>query len=228
MLEKTPAVRVFRGIVLALAAFYWIETWFETDLSAFGWQFRYLTIWGLTFNLIAAALMVARSRGRTKRRFDGFIGMTAVVNGIILFMYWRLYFIDPSLVNGPTPLPAWREYYLHGLGAVLQWIDAFFIFGAFRDLRGTLARLLAVLLAYILWIEFAVGPLNDAPAGKVTSGLPYPFLNDMTQPQRLRFYAQVVLIGLVIMAVQALIARGLARLDIPPGSRPRPATRPEG
>jgi hypothetical protein len=45
-----------------------------------------------------------------------------------------------------------------------------------------------VIAAYLAWSEFFVQRFNDVPTGAVTSGLPYPFLNDMELPARLQFY----------------------------------------
>ena len=55
--------------------------------------------------------------------------------------------------------------------------------------------------AYILWIELAISPANAMPRGRVTSGLPYPFLNNMEAGDRLVFYA-----GWLAGAVLILIA----------------------
>jgi hypothetical protein len=55
--------------------------------------------------------------------------VAAVLNAMVVFLYWRLYFEDSSLVNGGNP-PVWhQEYYLHLAGPILQWIDAVFILG---------------------------------------------------------------------------------------------------
>jgi hypothetical protein len=54
----------FRWIVFLLALGFWFYQFSQTSLDKFGWQFRFLTIWGLTFNLIVAYLMLRYSLGR--------------------------------------------------------------------------------------------------------------------------------------------------------------------
>ncbi|KKL67976.1 hypothetical protein LCGC14_2129570, partial [marine sediment metagenome] len=92
-------------------------------------------------------------------------------------------------------------YYLHGVGPVLQMVDALILFGAFRRPLATLGATLAGIIAYVIWIEGLVGPLNTAPAGLVTSGMPYPFLNDMGFADRAGFYLTTTVTGLVFIAL---------------------------
>ena len=53
----------YRVTVFALALGYWLYQFTQTDLDAFGWQFRFLTIWALTANLVVAGQMLRRSLG---------------------------------------------------------------------------------------------------------------------------------------------------------------------
>jgi len=70
---------------------------------------------------------------------------------------------------------------------VLQWIDVLAIKRGFRRVGAVAVWLGVAVLAYLGWSEFVVAPLNDAPVGTVTAGLPYPFLNDMDPAARLAF-----------------------------------------
>ena len=56
---------------------------------------------------------------------------------MVVFLYWRLYSIDPALVNGDNT-PVWfQEYYLHLIGPAIILIEALFISRAFDQmLRG--------------------------------------------------------------------------------------------
>ncbi|SFP90047.1 hypothetical protein [Tranquillimonas alkanivorans] len=191
-----PLLR-YRLFVFGLALVYWLYQ-FKAVGSGFGWQFRYLTIWALTLSLISAAAMLRHSLGRGGPPY-ALAAVTAVVNGLVVLSYWRLYFTDPSLVNS-AGIAWWQEYYLHLVGPVLQWIDALVLFGAFRKPWRTLGWLVTLILAYVGWIELAVQPRLDWPQGSVTSGLPYPFLNDMAFDARLGFYAATGLSGLVLLA----------------------------
>lgn len=192
-------VRVYRWGVLLLAAFYFIDRFsVETyDLTNFGWQFRYLTIWALTLSLVAGAMMLTPALGSPDKRGAIFVSVTATVNMIVVVSYWRLYFDDPALVNGGKAIVAYREYYLHLVGPVLQWIDVLFIKRAFRNPLRTVAWLFVLVLVYVAWTEAVIAPLNATPVGEVTDGLPYPFLNDMALRARMSFYAATFASGVV-------------------------------
>ena len=144
--------------------------------------------------------MLALTEYRSMRDWGALVGVTAVTNALVAFLYWRLFLEDPALVNNGTPV-WWSEYYIHLLGPLLQWIDAIFIFGAFRHVWKSLVGLVVVVLGYIAWMEYFVGPMNDAPVGTVTSGLPYPFLNNMVLDDRIGFYVTTSVSVLVFLGV---------------------------
>jgi hypothetical protein len=205
----TPkSITLFRIIVLALAIGFWINQFFISDMDRFGIQFRFLTIWTMTFNIIVAAQMLRLSMGKSVVRMDAFVGLVIVMNMAVVVQYWRLMMIDPTLVQSNGPLPWWREYYIHAVGPLLMWIDAFLILGAFRRIQGTCFYALLIGILYPLWIELLVRPMNTLPAGSVTNGLPYPFLNDLTLGGRMVFYTISSVANFVFIAVGV----GLARL----------------
>ncbi|OSP54451.1 androgen-induced gene 1 family protein [Pseudoruegeria sp. SK021] len=145
-----------------------------------------------------------------------FGSVVAVLNALVVASYWRLYFTDPALVNGDTQIAGYREYYLHLAGPVLQWIDVLFLKRAFRFPLCTAVWLGALVVIYVLWAEVLVAPLNLTPVGTVTSGLPYPFLNDMPLAARLRFYgltyaSGVVFVGLFWAAARLVACSSLSR-----------------
>lgn len=231
MIDTMPArVRLFRIGVLALAIVYSVDraTFESWALHDFGWQFRYLTIWALTLSLISAALMLTPAFGRPDTRGAGFVAMTSTVNLIVVISYWRLHAIDPALVTGGREIAVWREGYLHGVGPALQVCDMLCLKRAGRACRGACFGLLAVCLAYVGWAEWLVAPLNDRPVGTVTTGLPYPFLNDMAAPARARFYAATFGLGLACILGLWLAQIGLDRLRglQAPRSAARTAARP--
>ncbi|WP_069300378.1 hypothetical protein [Neptunicoccus sediminis] len=203
---------LYRTIVFLLAAFYWLELFRHIDPAAFGWQFRFLTIWTLTANLIVAAQMLRLSLGRSTARWESFVSLVVVMNMAVLVQYWRLYFLDPANVTTGDGPVWWKEYYLHLGGAVLMWIDAFFLLGVFSRLRPVFVAVLVLGVAYPLWLELFVHPLNDAPVGTVTAGLPYPFLNDLELGGRLMFYAFVTAANIVFVFVGWGLARGVAAI----------------
>ncbi len=207
--------QVYRWAVLLLAAGYSVEVAATADYGAFGAQFRYLTIWALTGNLVAAAAMLSPRWGARDERGDTVLSVLAVLNLLVVFSYWRLFFTDPTLVNGDrTPQP-YREYYLHLAGPVLMWIDLFTLKHGFRRVLPVVVWLGAVVLAYVAWAELLVQPFNTAPVGEVSAGLPYPFLNDMPLPARALFYLSIfgtgVLFALGFYALGWVVRRSSSR-----------------
>lgn len=205
-------IRIYRLAVFALALFFFIDRAFIANWSSFGGMFRYLTIWGLTGNLIAAAAMLAPRFGQPDGRGDALLSVNAILSALVVASYWRLYFINPSLVHGDNQIVPWRDLYLHLVGPALMWIDFFLIKRGFRRLLPALIGLVVMFIAYVAWAELLVGPLNDTPVGSVTSGLPYPFLNDMTPDQRIRFYILTCIAGAVFVLMFRAIACGRDRL----------------
>ena len=88
---------IFRWTAFLLAAGYCIRTMIFGGWDAFGGPFRFLTIWALFASFFAFSRMMAIEEGRSEKRWDGFVCMTAVINTMVVFLYWRLYFADPML-----------------------------------------------------------------------------------------------------------------------------------
>lgn len=206
-------VLIYRWVVFLLAAGYCLRTLFFGSFDGFGGPFRYLTIWALFMSFFAASRMIALEEGRTTRRWDAFVATTAVVNAMVVILYWRLYFADPASVTRDGQLGEWwLEMYMHALGPALQWIDATFIHRAFRKLWKTLGLLAGVIAGYVVWVEAAVRPMNDSPVGVVTSGLPYPFLNDLALAGRATFYGVNFGVAVVVLAGFAAVSFAVRRL----------------
>ncbi len=201
-------VLVYRWIVFLLAGGYCIRTLIFSDFTGnFGGPFRYLTIWALFFSFFAASRMMAIEERRSTRRWDGLVCMTAVINTMVVFLYWRLYFADPNSVTDDGQLRAWYlEMYLHLLGPLLQVIDAIFIHRSFHRLRGAVVWLVGVIGVYVLWAELIVQGFNQRPEGTVTSGLPYPFLNNLELADRAVFYGSNLATGVVLLLIYAGIS----------------------
>lgn len=207
---NSAAVTAYRLVVFLLALGYSLYLFAATDRSAFGWQFRYLTIWGLTANLIVAGQMLRLSLRKTHNDWNSFVSMAVVLNVVVVVNYWKLFFTDPKALdpNG-NGLVWYMEYYLHLMGPVLMVTDAFFIQGAFRNVKRVCLYAIGLGVAYPVWVEFLVAPLNSTPAGTVTSGLPYPFLNNMQIPQRLAFYGTIMATNFVFIGIGWGVARFL-------------------
>ena len=212
----TPRL-IFRWIVFLLAAFYCVRF---SEYDGFAGPFRFLTVWALFASFYCASRMIAREEGRTERRWDGLVSATAVLNGMVVYLFWSLYFNDPESVTRDGSLQNWwLEYYLHLIGPALQWIDALFIHRSFRTLQSGAAWLAGIVLAWIAWIELVIQPLSSTPTGDVTSGLPYRFLNNMELADRVPFYAANLAAGLGLLLVLASFA-WLVRWRFGTGSAP--------
>jgi len=188
----------FRYCVFGVALGYRLYQFSTDNYDTFGWQFRHLTFWGLTGAVCAAWLMLSLSRKGRPPAHNALSSSVAVLNAMVVFLYWKLYFVDPSLVNGNGPIVWHQEYYLHLVGPLLMIGDAVFINRAFKDHLAGVSLTIGICLTYILWVETIVRPLNIKPIGSVTSGLPYPFLNDMVFTQRAVFYATTIATALII------------------------------
>lgn len=207
----SPAL-IYRWIVFLLAAGYCMRTMIFGGFDAFGGPFRFLTIWALFASFFCASRMMALTEGRSERRWDGFVCMTAVINTMVVFLYWRLYFADPMSVTPDGELAAWHlELYLHLFGPLLQWGDSIFIHRSYRRLGGALTWLVSVIGAYVAWAELVIRPMNATPAGTVTSGLPYRFLNNLELPDRAVFYAANFATGIAFLFFFAGIAWAVRR-----------------
>ena len=181
-------VLIWRWIVFLLGAGYCIDQILFGSYSGFGGPFRYLTIWALFLSFYSASRMLALTEQRITQRHEVTATCAAVLNVMVVYLYWRLFLQDPTLVNGETASVWYREYYLHALGPALQIIDALFVARVFRRVQRAILPLLGLISVYVAWSELVVGPLNDSPKGSVTNGLPYPFLNSMELGERAVFY----------------------------------------
>ena len=214
MISKT-GVLSYRILVFSSALFYMIYILIVSDWTQPGGPSRYLTVWGLFFSLLISWRVLQNSRGRGNNRWDVFVSSSAIINAMVVFLYWKLFFEDPMSVTTNGQLDVWwREYYMHLVGPVLMWIDALFINRVFQKVKKTILWLTGTITTYIVWIEFVVRPLNDSPVGKVTNGLPYPFLNDLFLFDRLSFYVVNFIVARMFLALFTIIAQVFRRVFV--------------
>ena len=186
----------YRLVCLLLSVGYFLYQFTEANYNNFGIQFRYLTIWGLTAAMLATWLLYKTKRMGLPESYLPFVSATAVLNAMVVFLYWKLYFTDPSLVNYSGSISWFQEYYLHIVGPALIVLDALLLNNSFTQVKKGVLTILAICLLYIFWSEVITGPLNETPEGSVTNGLPYPFLNNMSFSERVSFYATTIITGL--------------------------------
>ena len=53
---------------------------------------------------------------------------------MVLFLYWKLYFITSGLVHGNRPIVWYQKYYLHLQGPLLIIVDALLFHRSFTNL----------------------------------------------------------------------------------------------
>ena len=214
MISKT-GVLSYRILVFSSALFYMIYILIVSDWTQPGGPSRYLTVWGLFFSLLISWRVLQNSRGRGNNRWDVFVSSSAIINAMVVFLYWKLFFENPMSVTTNGQLDVWwREYYMHLVGPVLMWIDALFINRVFQKVKKTILWLTGTITTYIVWIEFVVRPLNDSPVGKATNGLPYPFLNHLFLFDRLSFYVVNFIVAMMFLALFTIIAQVFRRVFV--------------
>ena len=185
----------FRGACFTIAVLYWIYQFHVANYNSFGVHFRYLTIWGLTGNMVVTGLLFRQTLFKQKEKYFAVVSSVCVLNALVVFLYWRLYFIDPELVNYSGSIVWFQEYYLHLLGPLLLFIDSIMFNRSFRQFKIGIILALLISVSYVAWTEIVTGPFNNTPVGSKAAGLPYPFLNDMVLGDRLAFYAISIATG---------------------------------
>ena len=195
--NKHHFILKYRRVCLFFSIGYFIYQFTVANYDNFGIQFRYLTVWGLTGALIATFLIYTSKRNGEPEGYFPLVSAVAVLNAMVVFLYWKLYFQDPRLVNYSGSIVWYQEYYLHLVGPFLLIVDSLFFNDSFRQVKKGILTILGICLLYIFWSEMITGPLNSTPEGSVSNGLPYPFLNDMHLQDRIAFYATTIITGLL-------------------------------
>ncbi|MDG2347884.1 MAG: hypothetical protein P8L77_00255 [Gammaproteobacteria bacterium] len=171
----SPFIRNYRYIVFAFAMSYWLNLYIM-----YGFQFlHYLTNWGLTLSVVCAGLLAFESAFQKQLRINSLVIATFCLNAVVMILYWKLYFKDPDLLYaGRTPMPWYRDDYVHLLCPLTQMFDALVFKQAFsnRLFKG---------VVYYLCLSFAYSICSE-----FLFALPYPFMWDLDLGQRVAFYAQ--------------------------------------
>lgn len=199
------------AFVLAVGYFFYVVA--TASYNGFAGPLRYLTVWSLVMSIASFWYLIKQSRFDDAPRREGFIAANAIIAAMVVLLYWRLYFADPTSVTRDGQLANfWLEAYLHAAGPALLWIDALFFHRGFQRIATGLTWLVGTIAAYLSWTEFVIQPLSAVPEGTVTSGLPYPFLNNMELGERLVFYGVNFATAVVLFLAFAAVAWVIRRL----------------
>ncbi|MEM9974938.1 MAG: hypothetical protein AAF771_12225 [Pseudomonadota bacterium] len=182
----------------------------DGDYSDPGGPFRFLTNWALLLAFLNASRMLAFSERRSERQWPDLTAVACVANLLMAGLYWALRFDDPANLRDGPELPAYLDLYLHLFGPLLLWIDAVFIARGFRRPWRSAPWILVLVALYVAWIELVVGPASDVPFGSVTSGLPYPFLNNMAVEARAILYGGIAAAGMAALALFAGLSHAVS------------------
>jgi hypothetical protein len=192
---------LFRITCLVFAFFFILDMFFLSGSevfkdAGFGKQFRYFTLWSLLANFIAVLFLSLSLKFTIFNQTKPFIAISSMMGLFTIILYWGLFFIDPNLVNyAGERLDFFREIYLHLVGPALLFFDALIFKKAFSNFSRILPFAFVINFGYFTWLETLVEPNSDFPVGKITSGLPYPFMNDMLLEHRLIFMVVCFLSG---------------------------------
>ncbi len=196
---------LFRGVCFLLALIFIVDIFFlaGSDLfenTGFGKQFKFFTLWSFVANFSVCLILFLGMFEFRIRINDSIVAIATMMGIFTVILYWGLFFIDPNLVNYTDQrLNFLREYYLHLLGPLLLSIEGFFYSRAFKNFLNIAKYAALVNFGYFAWIEFIIAPLNNFPLGKITKGLPYPFMNDMNSTERLIFAIACFIFGLLFI-----------------------------
>ena len=195
----------FRAVSFLLASIFIADIFFLSGSHlfqdiGFGKQFKFFTLWSFVANFSVCLILFLRMFQFRLRINDSIVAIATMMGIFTVILYWGLFFIDPSLVNYTDQrLNFLREYYLHLIGPLLLSIEGFFYSRAFKKFLNIAKYAALINFGYFAWIEFIIAPLNKFPVGKITKGLPYPFMNDMNSIERLIFATSCFIFGLLFI-----------------------------
>ena len=194
----------FRLTAFGLAAGYWLYYVGSRPFDATG-GWRYLTNWGLTLNLVIGTWALGGMFIPVLQRPNPLLPTALTVSSAVVILYWSLYLISPTLVNGSGGLTWYSEFYLHLGTTIMVYIEALWLNQPPQKTFRALAPVALVGTTYLAWVDLVVSKVNASPCGLRTDvcGYPYPFLNDFTPLPRGLFYVTTcaggVLLGGIIL-----------------------------
>ncbi|KAL2610110.1 hypothetical protein R1flu_028683 [Riccia fluitans] len=206
----------------AFAFFAYVFLWHFTPDAAklaqaggFGWFYKFLTFCGFNFQLIALFVCVlshlnSKSEG-LKRLADDLSSSSFSIANVITILYWSILVITMKPVDvevdggvhrtvthglrSAAAAPWYINLTVHLFNSIIAWIDISISERSFRP--RAFATCYAFAIGYICWSQYA---------SSINKIYPYPFLNDMPQPQG------YILVSLVSLCTLHILSRIGARV----------------
>ncbi|XP_057837702.1 uncharacterized protein LOC131047904 isoform X3 [Cryptomeria japonica] len=160
-------------------------------------MFKFLTIWGFTFQMIALLVSFVSDlfpqANRTSCLADDLSCASFTMANVITVMFWCLLAItespvDQNVQQGQVFLrrpPLWISLCVHLGNVIVAWIDILVSKRRFSKLSLRLALLFGFL--YCIWIQTCAIKNKEYP---------YPFLNELPEPEGL---LGMIFVGLLLV-----------------------------
>ncbi|KAI9499571.1 FAR-17a/AIG1-like protein [Zychaea mexicana] len=189
------------GLASNLSALYCVHWVYENPYAiGFGGHFQYLTILGLSTATIAFLfrLFMCFMPGVFEAAYEFVFNLALPLEGLVCCLYWGMSLIDPTFITPKDmpPIPLIVDCTLHLYPAVFLWID-FLIFNTeFRRSARHVTAIYGSGISYYVW---------SCICHSMNSHYPYPFLDKMSEQQRIMFYAVASTLAWCMYEIGALL-----------------------
>ncbi len=197
---------IIHFIILATFFVYINFERFHLFFISFGGAYRFWSDWGFAACVLSCYWMLSS----TKRKKHA-IGISVISAASVSYagLYWVFFLGAPGSGALPVSFEPVTTAIIHSVVPLLQIINTIFFVNSFQRLKPIMYRILVLTIAYVIWLIVLVAPLNDTPSGTVTSGYPYPFLNNLSFIEVLGS----LIVGIVLLTMLcALLVAFLRRL----------------
>ncbi|KAL3678402.1 hypothetical protein R1sor_021358 [Riccia sorocarpa] len=198
----------FSSFAFFAYVFYWHFTPEAEKLPQagdFGWFYKFLTFWGFNFQLVTLFVCVLghlNSKSEGLKRLANDLSCSAFpLANVITLMYWLILVITMKPVDvevdggvhrtvthglrSPVAAPWYINLTVHLFNTIIAWVDITICERSFRPRASAICYAFGI--TYVCWSQYA---------SSVNKMYPYPFLNDMPEPQG---YILVSLVSLLAM-----------------------------
>ncbi len=215
MIKQTIIHKYLKIHLILFVAFFIFSTIarFDEFRTSFGGVYRFYSDWGFTACLFSAFFIFF------PKRHELSLSIISSMASLYTVLFVILFFVDPGgilvapigMMSDGISTGAFITLTIHSVVPVLQVANTLFLANSFQRLRPIIYAMLLIEVIYILWIELLVAPLNNSPIGSITTGLPYPLLNNLPLIERIEVYGIITLLTvltvLILFGLRKLIVR---------------------